>query len=186
LAFAPLFVLTNNRWTPYLRRMPTGTASGATAVRRTAQVVQVAFPQIYLACHTRHQRKRSTAHRLSERDSSILAHLDERYPITPARLASHLGVARSTLSEALKRLASLGYVATPAGSNGHRRSQLVLSALGAAAIRDTSVLETERLEAALETATPGELRQIRVGLATLAEACRRRSDGARRTRGVAR
>jgi DNA-binding MarR family transcriptional regulator len=166
--------------------MPNGTTAEADTVRHTAQVVQVAFPQIYLACHTRHQRKRSTAHRLSERDSSILAHLDERHAITPARLAAHLGVARSTLSEAHKRLATLGYVTAPAGSNGQRRSHLLLAALGAAAIRDTSVLETERLEAALRTATPRELRTIRAGLAALAEACRRRADAARRARGTAR
>lgn len=74
------------------------------SLERTLQVVQVGYPQVYLACHTRHQRKRTTAHRLSARDSSILAHLDVASETTPARLATHLGIARSTLSEATKRL----------------------------------------------------------------------------------
>jgi DNA-binding MarR family transcriptional regulator len=82
-------------------------------IEHAVQVVQVAFPQVYLACHTRHQRKRSTEHRLSQRDAAILAHLDERVGAVPARLARHLGIGRSTLSEALKRLTRLGYVAHP-------------------------------------------------------------------------
>src|ERR671932_1944159 len=76
----------------------------------TVTTVQLTYPQVYLACHTRHQRKRTTAHRLSARDAAILAHLDARAATTPAQLARHLGVARSTLSEALKRLEVLGYV----------------------------------------------------------------------------
>ena len=69
-------------------------------IERTIQIVQMAYPQVYLACHTRHQRKRTTVHALSGRDSAILAHLDEREGIAPANLARHLGVARSTLSAA--------------------------------------------------------------------------------------
>jgi hypothetical protein len=36
-------------------------------VDQAIQVVQVSYPQIYLACHTRHERKRSTEHHLSAR-----------------------------------------------------------------------------------------------------------------------
>jgi DNA-binding MarR family transcriptional regulator len=138
------------------------------------QVVQVSFPQVYLACHTRHQRKRSTEHRLSTRDSAILAHLDQRVPITPARLAAHLGIARSTLSEALKHLSKLGYIDRPTERNGESRTTAVLlSAKGAAAIRDTSVLETRRLREALHGLTSAELRAIVRGMSRLAAACRR-------------
>jgi len=79
-------------------------------IDQATQTVQVSYPQVYLACHTRHQRKRSTEHNLSPLDASILANLDEQTPVTPARLAAYLDIARSTLSEALKRLVSLGYV----------------------------------------------------------------------------
>ena len=141
-------------------------------------VVQVAFPQVYLACHTRHQRKRSTAYRVSARDASILAHLATDAPTAPARLAAHLGVAKSTLSEATKRLAALGYVAQaarPAAGGTRGGVGLLLTARGAAVIRDTSVLETERLRAALATLTPAELRAVARGMSLLATGCRRMS-----------
>src|SRR5258706_6880581 len=118
------------------------------SLERTIQIIQVAYPQVYLACHTQHQRKRSTAHQLSARDSAILAHLDNQSPTTPARLATHLNVARSTLSEALKRLTALDYTRqTPrAPAPGQRGGVgILLTAKGLAAIRDTSVLETQRL-----------------------------------------
>ena len=146
-------------------------------VERTSRIVQGAFPQIYLACHTRHQRKKSTPHRLSARDSSILAHLDSSVPVSPARLAKHLGVAASTLSEALKRLARLGFIVSPEGS-ARRRRGVLLSDLGAQAMRDTSVLETERLEAILRGLTRHELDRVAQGLAGLGDACRRYSETA--------
>lgn len=146
---------------------------------RAVKIVQTSFPQIYLACHTRHQRKKSTPHRLSARDSSILAHLDEREPVSPARLAKHLGVAASTLSEALKRLARLGFIVGETGST-RRRTSVLLSGLGADAIRDTSVLETVRLEAILGGLTRIELTRVATGMATLGNACRSHAEGAKR------
>jgi hypothetical protein len=74
-----LFVLTNATNAPYLRVMTLG---------RTVQIIQVAYPQVYLACHTRHQRKRTSVHRLSSRDSSILAHPDPVVAMKPAQLAA--------------------------------------------------------------------------------------------------
>src|SRR3954466_10825782 len=116
-------------------------------IDQAIHIVQVSFPQVYLACHTRHQRKRSTEHRLSQRDASIFAHLDTDFPISPARLSAHLGIAKSTPSEALKRLSALGYGATAAGM-GRRARQILPTPKGARAIRETSVLETNRLRAA--------------------------------------
>src|SRR5678815_810275 len=153
-------------------------------VDRAIQVVQVSFPQVYLACHTRHQRKRTTEHHLSARDSSILAHLDEHRPIAPSTLAAHLGIARSTLSEALKRLVALGFVRTEharANRAAGRTTAICLSAKGVRAIRDTSVLETRRLRAALDTLPPNELRAIVVGMTRLAAACRQMAGPARVT-----
>ena len=146
-------------------------------VDQAIHVVQVSFPQVYLACHTRHQRKRTTEHRLSPRDSSILAHLDEHVPMTPARLSSHLAVARSTLSEALKRLIALGYArsARTTGDAG-RTTAVLLTPKGSRAIRETSVLETRRLRSALENLPPEELRVVAAGMERLAAACRQLAD----------
>lgn len=139
-------------------------------IERVLRAVQVGFPQIYLACHTRHQRKRSTEHRLSQRDAAILAHLDQRVAISPARLAAHLGIARSTLSEALKRLIALGYARRSAGSS--RTDGVLLADLGAAAIRDTSVLETERLRRAVLRLDDRERNAVTRGMDLLAASCR--------------
>src|SRR4051812_12895749 len=119
-------------------------------IDQVTQVVQVSYPQVYLACHTRHQRKRSTDHHLSARDAAILAHLDIERPTSPSRLAAHLSVAKSTVSEALKRLTELGFVIRASAAGDRRTSGAVLSAKGLRAIRDTSVLETRQLKAALE------------------------------------
>jgi DNA-binding MarR family transcriptional regulator len=152
-------------------------------LRQTRQMIQTSFPQIYLACHTRHQRKRSNVNRLSARDAAILAHLDLSVPVTPSKLASHLGVSRSTLSEALKRLAGLGLVAVPAEAGKvRRRVSVVLTEAGALAISDTSVLETERLEVVLAESTERELKIISAGISILASACRSYSENARRLR----
>jgi DNA-binding MarR family transcriptional regulator len=159
------FVLTNSGLPAYL---------GGMTVDQAVRVVQVAFPQVYLACHTRHQRKRSTEHRLSSRDATILAHLHETRPIAPARLAAHLGIGRSTMSEALKRLTALGFVTRPSA----RGASVVLSARGSAAVSDTSVLESARLRAVLASVTPRRRAVICRGLQQLADACRDRGDRA--------
>jgi DNA-binding MarR family transcriptional regulator len=143
---------------------------------QVTQVVQVCFPQVYLACHTRHQRKRSTEHRVSARDAAILAHLDQERATLPSRLANHLSVSRSTVSEALKRLAELDYIARTATNGDRRMAGAVLTPKGARVIRDTSVLETERLRAALLRASRVERAAIVIGMTRLAEACRRLSE----------
>ena len=148
------------------------------SIERTLQIIQVAYPQVYLACHTRHQRKRSSAHRLSARDATILAHLDQATPTTPARLAAHLNVARSTLSEALKRLTSLGYTdRTPRQAAGGSRGGvgILLAPKGLAAIRETSVLEEPRLRAVLQLLSTDELRAVARGMGALVAACERRA-----------
>jgi MarR family transcriptional regulator, organic hydroperoxide resistance regulator len=144
-------------------------------IDQVVQVVQVAYPQVYLACHTRHQRKRSSDHQLSARDAAILAHLDLEHPMLPSRLAHHLNVTRSTLSEALKRLTALGFVArVSAGAAGDRRSSgALLTPKGARAIRDTSVLETRQLRAAIQHASRDDRAAIVLGMNRLADACRR-------------
>jgi len=143
------------------------------SIDQVVQVVQVAYPQVYLACHTRHQRKRSTDHHLSARDAALLAHLDLERPTLPSRLAHHLNVTRSTVSEALKRLTALGFIVRVSADGGVRSSGALLSAKGARAIRDTSVLETRRLRAAIELTSGEDRSAIILGMSRLAEACRR-------------
>src|SRR5258706_11046634 len=69
--------------------------------------VQRAYPQLYLACHVEHTTRRRD-HGLSDRDASVLAHLDQLAPVNAGRLAKHLGVGASTVTEAIDRLEAKG------------------------------------------------------------------------------
>jgi len=145
---------------------------------QVVEQVQLTYPQVYHACHTRHQRKRSTVHRLSARDAAILAHCSTGDARVPAQLARHLAVARSTLSEALKKLELFGYIRRVNGTDGDgRRVGILLTAKGLRAVRDTSVLESERLAAVLRHASPADRTAISEGLTKLADACRRYREG---------
>jgi DNA-binding MarR family transcriptional regulator len=135
--------------------------------------IQRWYPQIYLACHTRHERRASSAHRLSPRDSSLLAHLDDREPITPTELARHVGIGKPTLSAALKRLVRLGYVDASKHEGDRRVVHLRLAPAGAAAMQGGSVLETARVRRLLKALTPAERRTALAGLSLLAKAARR-------------
>jgi DNA-binding MarR family transcriptional regulator len=140
---------------------------------RDVRLVQVAYPQIYFACHTRHIRRVSTAERLSATDSTLLAHLDEDEPVRPTSLARHLGLAASTLSAAIARLVSLGYVAQHRDTKDRRSLGLRLSRKGAAAMQASSVLESLRVKRMLARLSAGERKRALDGLALLARAARK-------------
>ena len=148
-------------------------------------IIQMAYPQSDLACHARHQRhqrRQSSQHGISQRDPAILAHLDRVRGITPARLATHLNISASTLSEALKRLAQLGYIkrTARAAANGKRGgSSVLLSETGASAIAETSVLEASRLHAVLETLSAADRMIIEEGINALAAVRRMWSENAK-------
>ena len=148
-------------------------------IDQAVETVQLTYPQIYYVCHTRHQRKRSTEHALSARDSAILAHCSAETPIVPALLARHLSVAASTLSEAIKKLEQTGFVRRVASVDGDGRQRgILLTTKGLRAIRETTVLESDRLAAVLEGASPSDRDAIAEGLTKLAQACRRYSEQA--------
>jgi DNA-binding MarR family transcriptional regulator len=137
--------------------------------------IQFCYPQVYYACHTRHDRARSTPAHLSARDSEILVHLDRRTPLTLSTLAAHMDLSRSTLSEALSKLESFGYVAKHRDSDrDRRRVGLVLTPKGVEAVRANSVLEAGRLRAALASLSAADRAAAVGGLELLARACRPR------------
>lgn len=138
--------------------------------------VQRLYPQIYLACHTDHVRAASTKWRISSQDASILVHLDREFGMSPRALAGHLGVAPSTLSAALSRLAELGYLTNEPGKTDRRKREIRLTARGAEAIASTSVLDATRVQALLKKLKPAERKAAIRGLALLAEGARRLKD----------
>jgi DNA-binding MarR family transcriptional regulator len=139
---------------------------------RDVRLVQIAYPQIYFACHTRHVRRASTTTRLSATDSTLLAHLDEEHAVRPTALAKHLGVAASTLSAAIARLAALGYVEQRRSTRDGRVVDLLLSTRGAAAMQASSVLESARVSQMLAQLTAAERKRALEGLGLLARAAR--------------
>ena len=141
-------------------------AMSAAAIR----IVQTCYPKIYLACHTRHLRAASSAHRLSPRDSALLAHLDERRPTTPTRLARHLGIGKPTVSAAIKRLRALGYVTVATDPDDRRNAFLRLAPKGATAMRESSVLEPARVRQLLAALNDDDRRKALEGLELLARA----------------
>lgn len=176
------FALTNDAPVPTIGVMSTAAVrrpSPPEAPRRSrsslaasVRAIQIAYPQIYLACHTRHVRARSTPFRLSARDSSLLVHLDEDRAARPAELAQHLSIGAPTLSAALRKLEALGYVARRTPENDRRGVELRLTAQGAEALSATSVLEAARVEALLLALAPADRARAVEGLALLGRAAR--------------
>lgn len=140
--------------------------------RNPVHAIQRFYPQIYLACHVDHVRAKSNAHHLSAHDSSLLVHLDEVVPVNAGELARHLGVAGSTLSAALERLERLGHLMRKPSPRDRRNVEVRLTAQGATAIAEVSVLDRRRLEGVLATLSNAEQKRAVAGLELLARAAR--------------
>jgi DNA-binding MarR family transcriptional regulator len=139
---------------------------------RAIERIQFCYPQVYYACHTRHDRARSTEARLSGRDSEILVHLDRKTPLTLSELAAHMDLSRSTLSEALTKLEGFGYVVkAPHAAHDRRHIGVVLTPKGVGAVRASSVLDARRLRAALARLSADDQSAAVAGLELLARAC---------------
>jgi DNA-binding MarR family transcriptional regulator len=145
--------------------------SGPMAVsNRDVLAVQRCYPQIYLACHTRHQRRRSNSAELTGHESALLAHLREDVPITPSALAAHLGTGRPAMSAAIKRLLACGYLRQTRGASDARVRGLWLTPEGTRALQLSSVLETKRVVMLLAALSAEERAAALAGLELLAHA----------------
>jgi MarR family transcriptional regulator, organic hydroperoxide resistance regulator len=141
-------------------------------IRDAVLEIQRCYPQIYLACHTRHVRASSTPHRLSARDSSLLVHLSPTHPRTPGELAAHMGVGASALSAVIRRLSGLGYLQRSQNRSDRRAACLTLTQQGAEAMAATSVLDQRRLASLISLLTSEERRRAVDGIRLLASASR--------------
>ena len=115
--------------------------------------VQRLYPQVYLACHVDHVRRKSTPHGLTSAESSLLAHL--------------------TLSAALQRLEHAGCIHREPSRTDRRTAWLRLTEQGETALGATSVLDAERVRAVLETLDTAARAEALRGLSLLAQAARR-------------
>lgn len=132
--------------------------------------VQSAYPKIYLACHTRHQNARTTGQALSQRDVTILAHLSESQSLPQGLLTRHLGIAKSTLSEALTWLEQQGMVSRTADPADPRGALVKRTDAGSVAMSQGSVLEAGLLRAVLRALPEEQLAQAVEGLELSAKA----------------
>src|SRR4051794_15930056 len=142
-------------------------------IDETVLRVQCAYPQIYLACHSRHQNSRTTPDKLSQRDASLLAHLDERHPVSQGDLAHHMGVAKSTLSEALSNLKEKKLPPREPDDQDGRGALIRRTRKGTEAMSRGSVLEPERLRELLGLLTEQERTRAVEGIELIACAATR-------------
>lgn len=133
--------------------------------------IQRAYPQIYLACHVHHTTS-ARAHGLSQRDADVLAHLDQHSPVTAGELARHLGVAASTLSEAIDSLEARGFAERRRGGRDRRRVELRITKAGVAAMQAGSVLDAGRVAALIAAIAPRERGAAVRGIERIAAAAR--------------
>jgi DNA-binding MarR family transcriptional regulator len=140
--------------------------SDRTHVRR----VQSLYPQIWHACH-RHPRAAAKGGGLTERQSTVLSHLDDGRLHRPADLARHLGIAPSTLSEAIDELVELGLVERQRHDDDRRRFDFAVTEAGKRAMEEGSALDPERLQQAFDRMSAEERDRAVEGLALLANAC---------------
>lgn len=131
-----------------------------------------AYPAIYMACHVEHRSRGQSRSGLTSRDASLLAHVDDG-GTTAGAMARHLGLAASTLSAALARLAAAGFLTVARDPADARRRTVRLTDTGRAALAADSVLEPERVATLLAELDSGERERAVEGLALLARAARR-------------
>lgn len=131
------------------------------------------YPQIYLACHSDHRARRGTKKAaITARDATFLAHIADGATSTPDTLARHLGLARSTVSEALTRLRALGLVTMASAPGDARRRRIALTDGGRRAIVGANVLDEARVGAVLGKLSAAERKAAVRGLHLLAKASR--------------
>src|SRR5690606_30655313 len=112
---------------------------------------------------------RRRGHGLSERDASVLAHLDELSPVTAGALAKHLGIGASTMTEAIDHLERLGLVDR---RRAGRTVELRITHAGIEQMQSPSVLDAARLSE-LVACVPARQREAAVrGIEALAAAAR--------------
>lgn len=142
-----------------------------------------AYPAIFLAAHRQHIRSDERGTNVSERQASVLDHLDEKRGATLSKLAEHMGVGRSAMSIMVTRLVGSGYVARSRSNQDRRCVTLKLTRRGARVKDQNAILDHELLRSMFRMMPAAELEGALQGVESLAEYARsllRRRKRARR------
>ena len=108
---------------------------------------------------------------LSEHERQLLHHIPARAPgVTLGEVADHLALPRSSASVLVKDLARRGFVRRARDRRDERRLALLLTAEGARRVAADSVLDPDRLDAALAALPAAERRALVDALERLAAA----------------
>ena len=142
--------------------------------------VQMAYPQIWFACHRAH-RGRSDGDGLTDHEAGVLMHLAAVPEQTPTVIAKHLGIGRPALSAQLKRLQALGLIRATPGQDARVRT-LSLTEAGAARASARSPLDAMRVSALLQVLPVQQRLDAVRGLQLLAEAAQKISQTNKVTR----
>ena len=140
---------------------------------RDVRLVQVAYPQIYFACHTRHIRRASTATRLSApiRRSSRISMKSALTRPTALREASRASRPPRCRRRSRGSRSSATCAHGKAASDG-RAVDLRLTAKGAAAMQASSVLDSALVAKMLDRLSSSERKRALEGIGLLAKGAR--------------
>lgn len=130
-----------------------------------------AFPRIYLACHVKHRTRSKSPSGLTERDASLLAHIEDggEQPGRACAPRRHFAI---DLSAGLGRLTACSLVRLERVDGDGRKRKITLTPDGIKAISRDSVLDPHRVAQLLGRLRSGDRRRAVDGLKLLAEASR--------------
>lgn len=134
------------------------------------QAVLSAYPTIHAACRRRLMRDPRTGRRLSNHLAGILEHLDPVEPIAVGDLAARLRVTPATISLQLTRLARLRLLTRARDPEDARRVQLRITEAGVRLRDARSLLDPDRVRAAMLRLPPPEQDAVVAGVRLLARA----------------
>ena len=134
------------------------------------EAILAAYPTLHAAWRRRGVQDQTTGRRVSNHQAGILEQLDPAAPITVGELARRLGVTPATISIQLARLVRLRLVVREADPEDGRRVRIRLSETGARMRNLRSLLDPERVRAALARLTESERETAIAGLRALAAA----------------
>jgi DNA-binding MarR family transcriptional regulator len=134
------------------------------------EAILAAYPTLHAAWRRRGVQDQATGRRVSNHQAGILEQLDPAAPITVGELAQRLGVTPATVSIQLARLVRLRLVLREADPGDGRRVRIRLSEAGDRMRNLRSLLDPERVRAALARLTEPEREAAIAGIRALATA----------------
>ena len=132
--------------------------------------LMAAYPTIYLACHRDHTRADEAGNPLTEKQASVLDHLDATRPTTLSKLAEHMGVGRSTMSTTVARLVKGGYIARRTDKQDRRSVGLTLTRTGRRIQEQNTVLDPALVRQVFRLMEPGEAERALAAIERIAQA----------------